>query len=175
MKLFAYIIILQIRSHRSFGVARCNWKRFRRSCSLQWPFSRPAVHGNEFSCMNCLWQSDFHTCIAYDKVFLCVHCLWQSFFIRALLMTKRFSYVHCLRQSDFHTCIAHNKIDFHTLLLMSKWFSHVHWLWQSDFQAYMFKYDSTHGRFKGEVKIDGGKLVVTYHGKSTHTMTVFTE
>lgn len=24
----------------------------------------------------------------------------------------------------------------------------------------MFKYDSTHGRFKGEVKADGGKLVV---------------
>jgi len=40
---------------------------------------------------------------------------------------------------------------------------------------YMFKYDSTHGRFKGDVKIDGAKLVVTYHGKSTHTMTVFNE
>jgi len=43
------------------------------------------------------------------------------------------------------------------------------------YMAYMFKYDSTHGKFKGDVKIDGGKLVVTYHGKSTHTMTVFTE
>lgn len=28
------------------------------------------------------------------------------------------------------------------------------------FQVYMFKYDSTHGRFKGEVKAEGGKLVV---------------
>jgi len=43
------------------------------------------------------------------------------------------------------------------------------------YMAYMFKYDSTHGRFKGDVKIDAGKLIVTYHGKSTHTMTVFTE
>jgi len=43
------------------------------------------------------------------------------------------------------------------------------------YMAYMFKYDSTHGRFKGDVKIEGGKLIVTYHGKSTHTMTVFTE
>jgi len=43
------------------------------------------------------------------------------------------------------------------------------------YMAYMFTYDSTHGRFKGDVKIDGSKLVVTYHGKSTHTMTVFTE
>jgi glyceraldehyde 3-phosphate dehydrogenase len=43
------------------------------------------------------------------------------------------------------------------------------------YMLYMFKYDSTHGRFKGDVKIDNGKLVVTYHGKSTHTMTVFNE
>jgi len=43
------------------------------------------------------------------------------------------------------------------------------------YMLYMFKYDSTHGRFKGDVKIDGAKLVVTYHGKSTHTMTVFNE
>lgn len=26
--------------------------------------------------------------------------------------------------------------------------------------VYMFKYDSTHGRFKGEVKAEGDKLVV---------------
>jgi glyceraldehyde 3-phosphate dehydrogenase len=43
------------------------------------------------------------------------------------------------------------------------------------YMLYMFKYDSTHGRFKGDVKIDNGKLIVTYHGKSTHTMTVFNE
>lgn len=29
-----------------------------------------------------------------------------------------------------------------------------------DYMAYMLMYDSTHGRFKGEVKIDGGALVV---------------
>lgn len=29
-----------------------------------------------------------------------------------------------------------------------------------DYMVYMFKYDSTHGRYKGEVKADGGKLVV---------------
>ena len=29
-----------------------------------------------------------------------------------------------------------------------------------DYMIYMFKYDSTHGRFKGEVKIDGEYLVV---------------
>lgn len=39
----------------------------------------------------------------------------------------------------------------------------------------MFKYDSTHGRFKGTVNVSSGKLVVAASGKSTHTMTVFTE
>lgn len=29
-----------------------------------------------------------------------------------------------------------------------------------DYMVYMFKYDSTHGRYKGEVKAEGGKLVV---------------
>ena len=27
-------------------------------------------------------------------------------------------------------------------------------------QVYMFKYDSTHGRYNGEVREDGGKLIV---------------
>jgi glyceraldehyde 3-phosphate dehydrogenase len=43
------------------------------------------------------------------------------------------------------------------------------------YMEYMFKYDSTHGRFKGTVDISSGKLVVKATGKSTHTMTVFTE
>lgn len=29
-----------------------------------------------------------------------------------------------------------------------------------EYMVYMFKYDSTHGRYKGEIKLDGGKLVV---------------
>jgi len=29
-----------------------------------------------------------------------------------------------------------------------------------DYMVYMFKYDSTHGRFKGEVKTEGDQLVV---------------
>lgn len=37
-------------------------------------------------------------------------------------------------------------------------------------QVYMFKYDSTHGRFHGEVKAEGGKLVI-----DGHKITVFSE
>jgi len=43
------------------------------------------------------------------------------------------------------------------------------------YMVYMFKYDSTHGRFKGEVKIEGGKLHVTFPGKQPHSITVFQE
>lgn len=37
-------------------------------------------------------------------------------------------------------------------------------------QVYMFKYDSTHGPYKGEVKAEGGKLVI-----DGHAITVFSE
>jgi glyceraldehyde 3-phosphate dehydrogenase len=43
------------------------------------------------------------------------------------------------------------------------------------YMVYMFQYDSTHGRFKGEVKEDNGKLVVAAQGKQPHTITVFQE
>jgi len=33
-------------------------------------------------------------------------------------------------------------------------------LLEPDYLAYMLKYDSVHGRFKGEVSVDGGKLIV---------------
>merc|ERR1711894_725676 len=36
------------------------------------------------------------------------------------------------------------------------------------YMEYMFKYDSTHGRFKGEVKIDGDKLVVNGTAVNIH-------
>nr|UZT55519.1 glyceraldehyde-3-phosphate dehydrogenase [Trichogramma dendrolimi] len=39
-----------------------------------------------------------------------------------------------------------------------------------DYMVYMFKYDSTHGRFKGEVKAEGGCLVV-----NGNKITVFNE
>lgn len=44
-----------------------------------------------------------------------------------------------------------------------------------DYMVYMFKYDSTHGRFKGDVHTDGGKLVVTAPGKATHNIAVYQE
>jgi len=40
----------------------------------------------------------------------------------------------------------------------------------ADYMVYMFKYDSTHGRFKGEVSHKGDKLIV--NGKE---ISVFTE
>lgn len=39
-----------------------------------------------------------------------------------------------------------------------------------DYMVYMFKYDSTHGRFKGEVKSEGGFLIV-----NGQKISVFTE
>lgn len=38
-----------------------------------------------------------------------------------------------------------------------------------DYMVYMFKYDSTHGRFKGTVKHDGKKLIVNDHAISVHS------
>ena len=39
-----------------------------------------------------------------------------------------------------------------------------------DYMAYMFKFDTVHGRFKGSVAIEDGKLVV-----EGHKITVFAE
>jgi glyceraldehyde 3-phosphate dehydrogenase len=38
-----------------------------------------------------------------------------------------------------------------------------------DYMVYMFKYDSTHGKFKGEVKEEGGKLVVNGHAIAVYS------
>jgi len=35
-------------------------------------------------------------------------------------------------------------------------------------QVYMFKYDGTHGVFKGNVSYEGGKIVVDGHKTSVH-------
>lgn len=43
------------------------------------------------------------------------------------------------------------------------------------FQAYLLQYDSTHGRFKGTIKVDGGKLSVSHQEKTAQIITVFTE
>jgi len=42
-----------------------------------------------------------------------------------------------------------------------------------DYMVYMFKYDSTHGRFKGSVKKEGSQLIVEAPGKAAHKIQVF--
>ncbi|CAI5447444.1 unnamed protein product [Caenorhabditis angaria] len=42
-----------------------------------------------------------------------------------------------------------------------------------DYMVYLFKYDSTHGRFKGSVEIKDGALIVQKEGKSAQTIKVF--
>ncbi|MFH4982676.1 hypothetical protein AB6A40_009385 [Gnathostoma spinigerum] len=41
-----------------------------------------------------------------------------------------------------------------------------------DYMVYMFKYDSTHGRFKGDIHAEGDKIVVSLPGKGTHSIAV---
>uniref|UniRef100_A0A8R1HLZ5 Glyceraldehyde-3-phosphate dehydrogenase n=1 Tax=Caenorhabditis japonica TaxID=281687 RepID=A0A8R1HLZ5_CAEJA len=42
-----------------------------------------------------------------------------------------------------------------------------------DYMVYLFKYDSTHGKFKGSVSVDGDSLIVQKEGKSSHKIKVF--
>ncbi|CAL2040848.1 hypothetical protein CAEBREN_13477 [Caenorhabditis brenneri] len=42
-----------------------------------------------------------------------------------------------------------------------------------DYMVYLFKYDSTHGQFKGTVSYDGDFLIVQKDGKSSHKIKVF--
>jgi len=42
-----------------------------------------------------------------------------------------------------------------------------------DYMAYMFKYDSTHGKFNGNVSVSNGALVVESSGKQAQTIKVF--
>lgn len=37
-------------------------------------------------------------------------------------------------------------------------------------QAYLFHYDSTHGRFKGDVKSEGGKLIINGQSIAVYAM-----
>ena len=37
-------------------------------------------------------------------------------------------------------------------------------------QAYLFRYDSTHGQFKGEVSVENGKLVVNGNAITVYAM-----
>lgn len=43
------------------------------------------------------------------------------------------------------------------------------------YMEYLFHYDSTHGRFKGTVSTEGGKLTVAYQNQAPHHIHVFTE
>ena len=54
-------------------------------------------------------------------------------------------------------------------------FTHINDLGSTEANAHLFRYDSVHGRFPGEVRVEGDSLVITAHGKTHKPIKVTAE
>ncbi len=54
-------------------------------------------------------------------------------------------------------------------------FTHINDLGSTDANAHLFRYDSVHGRFPGEVKVEGDSLVISAHGRTHKPIKVTAE
>lgn len=80
---------------------------------------------------------------------------------------------------DLYSDVRLNKVSKSSVSMVSNIYSDFNFLLNNvffidpfipaDYMVYMFKYDSTHGRFKGEVTHKDGKLVV--NGKEINVYT----